>query len=144
MASPYISTALREQIRAADRGICLYCRTSERNSGIPSAHDHIIPQSKGGETIFENLCHSCRPCNEFKGDMMHAPDPLSGDVVALFNPREQEWQAHFDWSLDDTMLIGKTAVGRATVVALRMNNQTIVSARRRWVIAGWHPPESSL
>ncbi|RLT34340.1 MAG: HNH endonuclease, partial [Chloroflexi bacterium] len=32
------------------------------------------------------------------------------------------------------------ACGRATVEALQMNNQTVVKARRRWVIGGWHPP----
>jgi hypothetical protein len=35
---------------------------------------------------------------------------------------------------------GISPTGRATVVALRMNNEHLVRARRRWVLAGWHPP----
>jgi len=37
-------------------------------------------------------------------------------------------------------VVGLTAIGRATIVALKMNNEVIVDARRRWVSAGWHPP----
>lgn len=68
-------------------------------------------------------------------------DPLTGETVLLFNPRKQSWQDHFAWEERGERIIGLTAVGRATVVALRMNNEVIVPARRRWVAAGWHPPE---
>ena len=30
--------------------------------------DHIIPESKGGPTTFENLQTMCRPCNTHKGN----------------------------------------------------------------------------
>ncbi|MBV7334738.1 HNH endonuclease [Chloroflexi bacterium TSY] len=141
MTSFYISVELRERIRHIDKGICAYCHTSEENSGIPPAHDHIVPQSQHGQTEFNNLCHICRPCNEYKGDTTQALDPVSGEVVALFHPRRQIWLEHFEWSSDGTELISRTAIGRATIIALRMNNATIVGARRRWVSAGWHPPE---
>ena len=29
--------------------------------------DHIVPESKGGETVFENLQAMCRSCNSKKG-----------------------------------------------------------------------------
>ena len=38
-------------------------------------------------------------------------------------------------------IIGLTAIGRATVETLKMNNEFIVPARRHWVEAGWHPPQ---
>jgi hypothetical protein len=44
------------------------------------------------------------------------------------------------WNPDGTKVEGLTTIGRATIVRLRMNNQVIVVARRRWVISGWHPP----
>ena len=44
------------------------------------------------------------------------------------------------WEQAGIHLIGLTATGRATVVALDMNNPLILFARRRWVNAGWHPP----
>lgn len=139
--SVYISVELRNRLHNADQARCAYCQSSEANTGIPSAFDHIIPLSKGGETTFENLCLACRPCNEYKGDSTQTVDPLSGDVTSLFNPRLQDWHTHFEWAPDGTRVVGRTMIGRATIVALRMNNQTVVSARQRWVIAGWHPPE---
>jgi hypothetical protein len=69
-----------------------------------------------------------------------APDPLTGEVVVLFHPRQQQWAGHFQWDETGIQLIGLTAIGRATIVALNMNNSVIVDARRRWVSVGWHPP----
>jgi len=51
------------------------------------------------------------------------------------------WTEHFAWSADETQIIGLTAVGRATVVALHMNDALRVTARRRWISVGWHPPK---
>jgi hypothetical protein len=42
--------------------------------------------------------------------------------------------------VDGTRIIGRTPVGRATVEALRLNNEVAVEVRRNWVLAGWHPP----
>ena len=138
--STYISESLRNQILQADRARCCYCLTSEANSGIPMTYDHIQPISKGGETTFENVCLACRSCNEFKGDATEVVDPVTGETVRLFNPRTQTWSDHFAWSSDSAIVEGLTAIGRATVVRLRMNNSIIVAARRRWAISGWHPP----
>lgn len=107
---------------------------------MPMAIDHIIPSSAGGSDTEENLCLACRRCNEFKGSQIHARDPEIGQTVRLFNPRQQEWDEHFQWSRDGTEIIGKTACGRATTIALKMNNPEIVVARRLWVSVGWWPP----
>jgi HNH endonuclease len=138
--STYVSESLKSQIDAADSRRCSYCLTSEANSGIPMTYDHILPRSKGGTTTFENLCLACRTCNEFKSDIIKAEDPLKGEQSSLFNPRTQIWTEHFTWSLDSTRAEGLTAVGRATIAILRMNNLVIVAARWRWTISGWHPP----
>lgn len=137
----YISTNLRAQIEQTDRGRCCYCQTQEANSGIPLSFDHILPRSKGGETSFENVCLACRACNEFKAASTTGIDILTGESVSLFNPRSQNWADHFVWSGDGATIEGLTPVGRATVIALRMNHTTIVVARKRWVYSGWHPPE---
>lgn len=73
-------------------------------------------------------------------DATEAVDPLTGEAVSLFNPRKQKWSEHFAWNSDSTRVEGITAIGRATIVRLRMNNQVIIVARRRWLISGWHPP----
>ena len=107
---------------------------------MPMSLEHIIPQAAGGPTTEENLWLACCRCNEFKGAQTHARDPHTGDGVALFNPRQQVWEEHFEWSQGGVEILGKTPCGRATVVALKMNNHEIVVARRLWVSAGWWPP----
>ena len=42
-------------------------RCVECTSHIDLTCDHIVPESKGGETTFENLQTMCRPCNSKKG-----------------------------------------------------------------------------
>jgi hypothetical protein len=37
-------------------------------------------------------------------------------------------------------VIGLTAVGRVTVIALHLNNDYIVEARAAWIARSWHPP----
>ncbi len=80
-------------------------------------------------------------CNRYKGSQTTATDPISGVSTILFNPRNQVWKEHFQWSMDGTLIIGISATGRATVVALQLNNEVAVEVRRNWVLAGWHPPE---
>jgi hypothetical protein len=103
--------------------------------------EHITPEAYGGTSDEDNLWLSCRNCNEFKGSQTHARNVLTGRRVRLFHPRRQKWSQHFAWSEDGTRIIGKTACGRATVDALRMNNITVVTARQHWVRAGLHPPD---
>lgn len=138
--SVYLSEELRRQLEEADDHCCAYCQTLQANSGQRMVPDHIIPISKGGETLFANLCFSCRLCNEFKGSCTAWIDPLTGHTAPLFHPRQQNWFDHFAWEDGGTRIIGLTAVGRATVVRLQMNHEVIVPARRKWVSAGWHPP----
>jgi len=115
--------------------------TQEVVSGVPLTMEHIIPQAKGGGTVEENLWLSCRLCNEAKGVLTEAVDPISSTVAPLFNPRTQVWAEHFAWSEDGAQVIGRTPTGRATVVALKLNSELHVRARAIWVEAGWHPPQ---
>ncbi len=101
--------------------------------------DHVNPESKGGLTEFDNLCFSCRRCNEFKGCTTTAKDSLTGRIVALYHPRLQKWHQHFAWDEAGVLIMGLTDIGRATVITLNMNDPIIVAARRRWVSVGWHP-----
>lgn len=142
MSRSYVAKALREQIVEDARHRCGYCLTSARIIGAPMEIDHIIPESLGGPTVRENLWLACSMCNDHKGNRIAAPDPRTGEVLRLFDPRRQVWAEHFEWSEEGDMIIGKTATGRATVAAVRLNRAELVEARRGWIIAGWHPPTS--
>lgn len=103
--------------------------------------DHIIPEALGGPTVEDNLWLACSLCNAIKGDQISAIDPLNKQVVPLFNPRHQNWSEHFAWSAEGDLVIGLTEVGRATVEALQLNRELLVTARRNWITPGWHPPK---
>jgi hypothetical protein len=134
-----ISARLRRQVAERAGYRCSYCRSPEI-VGVPMVVDHAIPQSAGGATSLANLALACYRCNEFKGARVNVPDPQTGELVPLFNPCAQEWHRHFAWSGDSLRIVGQTAIGRATVEALRLNNDWLVSARRIWIRAGLHPP----
>ncbi len=62
-------------------------------------------------------------------------------MVALFNPRLQAWEQHFRWAQGGLRILGKTAIGRATVEALDLNHELAVAVRGIWVQLGGFPPE---
>jgi hypothetical protein len=135
-----ISEKLRRLIIAEADSRCEYCRTSARLTGIPLIMEHILPRSLGGSDKRANLAASCYRCNEFKGARTHAVDPETGQFVELFNPRTQKWAEHFEWVNGGTPIAGVTSTGRASVIALRLNNDNLLEARTFWIEGGWHPP----
>lgn len=141
MSKTYIPVSLQRAIRAEAGHRCGYCRSSEKITGMRLQFEHLVSLAAGGATVRKNLWLACESCNKAKGGRTHANDPVTGRRVRLFNPRTQSWARHFAWSEDGTTIIGRTACGRATVEALDMNNAVVVEARRRWGLAGWHPPK---
>jgi hypothetical protein len=104
--------------------------------------EHIIPLSQGGANVLDNLAFACDGCNRTKATRTSAPDPESGALVPLFHPRTQAWNDHFAWNYDFTLMIGLTAVGRATVETLRLNRPGVVNLRRVLLAISEHPPAS--
>ncbi|MBI4606535.1 MAG: HNH endonuclease [Planctomycetes bacterium] len=131
---------LRERVAARAQRRCGYCLTQEAVVGTPMEIEHIIPESLGGLTEEENLWVACPLCNQHKGNRIAALDPVTGEVVRLFDPRRQGWKDHFAWSPGAERVIGLTPSGRATVLALNLNRPSLVSARSAWAAVGWHPP----
>jgi HNH endonuclease len=102
--------------------------------------EHILPTAKGGTDDEENLWLSCRDCNSYKSYKISGFDTETKQNVKLFNPRTQDWREHFTFDESKAIIIGQTGCGRATVNALRMNEEQAVKARMIWVKAGWYPP----
>lgn len=118
---------------------CEYCLCPASFSPFTFHVDHIFPFGKGGKTHLDNLAFSCGS-NSFKTNRTHARDPQTGKTVPLFHPRLQKWPEHFAWSEDAVQIIGITSTGRATVDALRMNRDELISLRELLLSAGKHPP----
>lgn len=57
----------RKAVLARDSWTCQYCG-SERLTGLTV--DHVIPRSRGGESVWENIVASCAPCNRRKGNRL--------------------------------------------------------------------------
>jgi hypothetical protein len=135
-----IPTGWQQQIAERSEYRCSYCQSQQRLMGVSLTIDHVIPQALGGLTELDNLCLACWDCNLIKGDRTSSISPETGAPVRLFHPNQQKWLDHFRWSADGSHIIGVTAVGQATVIALKLNRSQLVESRRYWVKAGWHPP----
>ena len=98
MSETAIPVDLRNRVAAEARYRCGYGLAVEAIVGIPMEIDHIIPESLGGPTEPDNLWLACSLCNGHKGNRIAAPDPTTGEVVRLFDPRRQVWAEHFRWT----------------------------------------------
>jgi HNH endonuclease len=138
-----ISEEVRVRVRTQAKEQCGYCRSLQKYVLGILEIEHIIPKAAGGSDNEDNLWLACRLCNSYKGTQTDAKDPVTNRNVKLFNPREQKWSRHFAWRDNGTHIAGLTASGRATVLALQLNNSYAVTVRQAWVSAGWHPPNES-
>ena len=136
----YLPDELKNKIRRAAQNRCAYCLTPQEIVSMPLEIEHLQPTAEGGTDEEENLWLACRNCNGFKHAKTLAVDPQTNVETAIFNPRKQIWNEHFEFSEDETEIVGKTVCGRATVIALRLNFEQAVSARKIWVSVGWYPP----
>ena len=85
-----------------------------------------------------NRCAYCQTGEANCGIPLTIDHIQPGEIVPLFNPRAQSWSEHFRWSANATRVEGLTAIGRATIIALRMNREAILAIRARWVWGGWN------
>ncbi|NEO28672.1 MAG: HNH endonuclease [Kamptonema sp. SIO4C4] len=142
MTRPYLSVEIERRVRETASYRCGYCLSPQHLVMARLEIEHILPLSKGGTNEESNLWLACPLCNRVKGEKTEEVDPETGEKVPLFNPRQQRWGDHFQWTEDGVRIVGKTPTGRATVVALRLDSDPdAIEVRRYWVMAGWHPPD---
>lgn len=87
----------------------------------------------------ENLALACGGCNIRKSNFTEAVDPMTNDLINLFNPRTDVWEDHFIWSQDFSQAEGITPVGRATIHLLGLNRKGLVNLRLALAMYGVHP-----
>lgn len=66
----------RRALFARDGWKCVYCGTATARLTL----DHVVPRSRGGDSVWENVVTACAPCNLRKGDRLL-------DEVAMSLPR---------------------------------------------------------
>lgn len=128
--SPYLPVLLRAAVQEDAGARCGYCLVPQMLVNTIFEVEHLVPTSRGGKTVRDNLWLSCPTCNRFKGDAEQGIDPETNRQVRLFNPRRQAWQRHFRW--EGLTVVGLTSTGKATVIALRLNHPLQLTAREFW------------
>ena len=135
-----IPLRIQEQVRQRADYLCEYCHTSEIWQYVRFTIDHIHPLVHGGVDMLDNLALTCFHCNRRKADHTAANDPVTGELVSLFHPRQHRWADHFIWSAGGVMILPQSAIGRATVALLELNRARILHIRWADAIVGRHPP----
>ena len=91
----------RRAVFARDSGRCVYC------GATATSLDHVVPRSRGGPHIWENVVASCARCNHTKADraiaelgwrlrtVPRAPAGTAWRVLGFRTP-DPRWQAYLD------------------------------------------------
>ena len=56
----------RRALFARDSWTCVYCGATD----VRLTLDHVVPRSRGGDSVWENVVTSCAPCNLRKGNRL--------------------------------------------------------------------------
>lgn len=73
---------------ARDRHLCLYCGGHFQRAGL--TRDHVVPLSRGGRDLWENVVSACVPCNARKGSRT----PGQAGMPLLAVPYRPSWVEH--------------------------------------------------
>ncbi len=118
----------RRLVRGRAENQCEYCKSRQDDEPFVRYQiEHIIAKQHGGTDTSDNLALACPHCNLHKGPNLAGLDPLDRSLVRLFHPREQRWVDHF--ASNGPILVGKTAIGRATIQVLNMNDRMRIELR---------------
>jgi hypothetical protein len=131
--------ALQEFVWRRAGGRCDYCQVSPQDLELPFEIDHVIAVKHGGPTRASNLCLACFAYNHYKGSNISGFDGATNGIVPLFNPRRHKWHRHFRWQ--GPILIGRTPIGRVTILVLEINRPYRIDLRKGLIDEGIFPPE---
>jgi hypothetical protein len=131
---PDVPEVLRQLVAERAGNRCEYCLLPQWAAWHKHEPDHIIAAQHGGKIEESNLALACKRCNRNKGPNVGSFDPLTGQLVPLFNPRQQKWPEHF--MLEGATIRALTAEARVTINLLRLNDEDHVTERRRLLDAG--------
>ena len=113
-----MDASVREHVRRRAANRCEYCLLRQEELPFSTFHiEHILPRKQGGDDELGNLALACDRCNSHKGVNLTGVDPETGEITALFNPRQHSWEEHF--RLSDILVVGLTPVGRTAAFVLK-------------------------
>lgn len=65
-----------------DKWLCQYCGENFKTHEL--TFDHVVPKSRGGRTVWENIVAACQCCNTSKGQSL----PSEVDMYPIAEPRK--------------------------------------------------------
>jgi hypothetical protein len=133
-----MQSTLAEFVRKRAKDQCEYCCFPQSHDFLTFEIDHIIAVFHDGPTVASNLALACFWCNNFKGTNLAGIDPQTKRITRLYHPRRHKWSRHFTW--EGPVLRGRSAIGRTTIVVLRINLSTRVEFRAALAEEGLFPP----
>jgi HNH endonuclease len=129
MSKTYVFATLRRLVYDRACEACEYCLVPEIAVLVSHEVDHVIAEKHGGQTDESNLALACTICNKHKGSDLASIDPISGEIVRLYQPRGDRWSDHFQLDCKNGEIIPLTAIGRVTVRLLQLNRRERVEER---------------
>lgn len=75
-----------------------------------------------------------RYATNIKGSDIASVDPAAGNIVPLYNPRQDRWLEHFQ--LIGAQIIPMTPTGRATIRLLQLDHPDRIEERDLLIAAG--------
>ncbi len=133
-----MNRTLRKQVRQRADNYCEYCRLHQQFDVLPHHVDHIIARKHQGDEALDNLSLACTSCSLAKGSNIGGRDLRTMQFTRLFHPRMDSWHEHSRWR--GPTLVGKTSIGRVTVLVLRMNQTDRVALRKLLIKHDQFPP----
>ena len=132
-----MDAALERLVWQRSQARCEYCGLSQACDALPFHVDHVIALKHSGPTVEQNLALACFNCNMHKGPNIAGIDPDTGLITQLFHPRTDQWDEHFRWQ--GPRVVGRTAIGRTTVLVLAINLPPRVAHRAALIAEGRFP-----
>jgi hypothetical protein len=122
-----MDSATRALVRTRANNCCEYCLLPQDASSLRHHIEHVVPRQHGGSDDSSNLALACNRCNLTKGPNLTGIDPVTGEIVPLFDPRVNGWSDHFRFR--GPVIEGFTSIGRTTVKVLSMNDTRRIERR---------------
>jgi len=124
--------ATKNAVRERAKDCCEYCQLPALHVRPRKFHfEHIRAKKHRGTDSLGNLAYSCHRCNLHKSSDLTGIDPKTQKLTRIFNPRRHRWSTHFAW--EGAILVGKTAIGRTTILVLAMNDPLRVAIRQELI-----------
>lgn len=77
----------RRTVMARDQYTCQYCGATPGKAELTL--DHVVPRSRGGKTVWENVVVACRVCNQRKGNRT----PEEAGMTLIRKPKRPRYVA---------------------------------------------------